>query len=453
MNDTIAAISTGKQICAIGIIRLSGPDTLRIINEAFTPFHGTIKPRNMVYGALKDGEGRLVDRCLCAYFPGPASYTGEDCAELHCHGSPVLLSLALDILFSLGARQAGPGEFTRRAFLNGQMDLSQAESVIDLIDAPSPAAVHNAAAQLSGALRIKLESVYDKVLSVLSHFQAEVDYPEEDIDPFDRSEACSSLEQAAATLDSLSATAKRGRILREGLLSAIIGRPNAGKSSLLNALLGYDRAIVTDAAGTTRDTIEERILLGGTLLRLTDTAGLRQGLEKAEQMGIERSLDLAAQAELVIAVFDGSAPLCEEDNMTIEAAAKAPLSIAVINKADLEQKIDIDYIRSRFDTVCCLSALTGDGIDELESVAGELLKDITPGASEGEILTNQRQVAAAQQASACLRSALEAMRSGLTADAALSDAEAAMEHIGAITGSSVREDVTEQIFSRFCVGK
>ncbi len=457
MEDTIAAVATATRKSAIGIIRISGPRAFQTVSLVFTPYNGRdpvkAAPRTMIYGSLCDKTGHVIDRCLCVLFPGPDSYTGEDCAELHCHGSAMVLSLGLESLFSSGARQAQPGEFTRRAFLNGRMDLSQAEAVADLIDSESPPAVRNSALQLAGALRNRLEAVYNSILGVVSHFQARVDYPEEDIDPFDTEQACAALEEAAAGLERLCCSYARGRVLKEGVLTAIIGRPNAGKSSLLNALLGYDRAIVTPEAGTTRDSIEEPLLLGSVLLRLTDTAGLRKSRSETERLGISRSLDVASRAELIFAVFDGSCELGPEDEETIAAALSSPNRIAVINKSDLPQKIDAERIAERFDAVCRVSALSGEGLDRLDELTGELLSCSPQDFTEGEILTNFRQASAAQDACRCLYGALAALRSGLTADAALCDAEAALEHIGEITGASLREDIAEEIFSRFCVGK
>jgi len=457
MEDTIAAIATGTGKSAIGIIRISGPCAFQAVRRVFAPVGGwdsaKNKPRTMIYGTLFDKSGHAVDRCMCVLFPGPGSYTGEDCAELHCHGSPTVLSLGLESLFRTGVRQAHPGEFTRRAFLNGRMDLSQAEAVADLIDSVSPPAARNSVLQLGGALRNKLEAVYKDILGVVSHFQAMVDYPEEDIDPFDTENACSVLGDASKELERLADSYARGRVLKEGVLTAIIGRPNAGKSSLLNALLGYERAIVTSEAGTTRDSIEEPLLLGGVLLRLTDTAGIRDSRSETERLGISRSLDIASRAGLVYAVFDGSRELGPEDDETVSASLAAPNRIAVLNKSDLPQKIGTEKIQKQFEFVCSVSALSGEGLDRLAGLTGELLGRSSQDYAEGEILTNLRQAEAAKEACRCLRGALAALRSGLTADAALCDAEAALEHIGAITGSSLRDDIAEEIFSRFCVGK
>ena len=293
MTDTIAAIATPMTPCAIGILRLSGPGAVGAADAVFTPFRGgpmSGRPeRTLVYGALHDREGAVIDWCLCTVSRAPRSYTGEDTAELQCHGSPAALALGLEALFAAGARQALPGEFTRRAFLNGKLDLTRTEAVAGLIHAETPAAVYQAAGQLGGALARAVDGVYGELAGLCAHFHAVLDYPDEDIDPFEAEELSSALGRAAQGLDALAATYRRGRLLNEGVPCAIVGRPNAGKSTLFNALLGRERAIVTDIPGTTRDTVEERCVLGGVLLRLIDTAGLRETGDAVEKLGVERS--------------------------------------------------------------------------------------------------------------------------------------------------------------------
>ena len=309
MPDTIAAIATPQLPSAIGILRLSGPDTRRILDVVFSPAHGGPvsgqAPRRMVLGDLHDRQGRIIDSALAVLFPGPHSYTGEDCAEIHCHGSPVVLNEGLDALFAQGARQAKGGEFTQRAFLNGRMDLIQAEAVADLIDAESPAAARNAVGQLEGRLSRGVEEIYDGLMEVVSRFYAVVDYPDEDIDPLTQGQLSQTLARSETALETLLATFRRGQLLRQGVPAVILGKPNAGKSSLLNALLGYDRAIVTDVAGTTRDTVEEKVQVGHVLLRLCDTAGLRDTGDTVEQLGVQRTRDAARQAALALLVLDG----------------------------------------------------------------------------------------------------------------------------------------------------
>ncbi|MBQ1675168.1 MAG: tRNA uridine-5-carboxymethylaminomethyl(34) synthesis GTPase MnmE, partial [Oscillospiraceae bacterium] len=344
MSDTIAAIATPQQPSAIGILRLSGPDTRAVLEQVFRAKNGQSAaeqiPRAMVLGDLLDSEGRLLDNVLCVYFPGPDSYTGEDCAELHCHGSPVVLNEGLRALFAAGARQARGGEFTQRAFLNGRMDLIQAEAVIDLIDAETAEAARNAVGQVSGSLSRLVDNIYNDIMGVVSRFYAVVDYPDEDIEEHTRQEVLDTLDRAKTDLTVLAATFSRGQLLKAGVPTVILGKPNAGKSSLLNALLGYDRAIVTDVAGTTRDTVEEKVRLGNVLLRLIDTAGIRDTGDAIERQGVVRSRAAAAQAALALLVLDGSAPLDEEDEAAMAVAETVAKVLAVVNKADLPQKLD-----------------------------------------------------------------------------------------------------------------
>ena len=309
MSDTIAAIATALSPSAIGILRLSGPDTKAVLDAVFFPLNGRPMsqqtPRTMVLGRVLDGEGRVLDSALCVLFPGPDSYTGEDCAELHCHGSPVVLTEGLKLLLNHGARQAKGGEFTQRAFLNGRMDLMQAEAVVDVIDAETAQAARNAAGQLDGALSRTVQAVYDTLMDVTSRFYAIVDYPDEDIEDLNRTQLLDALGRSEASLAALLDTYSRGQVLKNGVPTVLLGKPNVGKSSLLNALVGYDRAIVTDVAGTTRDTVEESLLLGHVLLRLTDTAGIRETGDAVERLGVERSRKAAQRASLALLLLDG----------------------------------------------------------------------------------------------------------------------------------------------------
>ena len=348
MSDTIAAIATAPGPSAIGVVRLSGPDTCAVLDRVFRPKNGRPmsrqEPRRLVLGDVLDRDGQVIDSALAVLFPGPGSYTGQDCGELQCHGSPVVLDAALAAMLAAGARQAKGGEFTRRAFLNGRMDLLQAEAVADLIDAETAQAAHNAVGQLEGVLSRTVAEIYDGLMAIVSRFYAVVDYPDEDIEPFELSNYASRLDAGAAELRELLASFERGRVMREGVRAAIVGRPNAGKSSLLNAILGYDRAIVTAQPGTTRDTIEEKALLGGVLLRLTDTAGIREAGDAIEALGVARSEQAAREAELALFVCDASQPLTDEDRRAIEAAKCAPRSLALCNKSDLPAAVSPESI-------------------------------------------------------------------------------------------------------------
>ena len=461
--DIIAAISTGSTATAIGIVRVSGEGCFALCDKVFRALNGKAfsenSARKMIYGDMLDAAGRVIDRGLAVRFPGPHSYTGEDSAEFHCHGSPVVLREVLEALFAAGARQAKAGEFTRRAFLNGQLDLTQAEAVIDLIDAETAAAARNAAAQLDGGLRRKLEPIQDALLEITSRFYAVVDYPDEDIEVIQPEQIGSALQSAEEQLRRLLATCRRGKVLKSGVRTAIVGRPNAGKSSLLNALAGYDRAIVTDIPGTTRDTVEESVVCGGTLLRLVDTAGIRETEDTVERIGVERSRAAMGSADLVLAVVDGSRVVTEEDMPFLLSAARCPRWILIWSKQDLMPDdafldfplpLSMDYHSPA--AVVQLSSRTGAGLDKLESAVAELFPTGSEGES-GSLLTDQRQEEAAQRAADAVRRSAEALACGLTPDAVLTDVEAALDALGELTGRTAKEEIVSRIFERFCVGK
>ena len=458
--DIIAAIATGHSPTAIGIVRVSGQGCFACCDRVFRAFNGSPfsqqTPRNMVFGEMLDAQGRVIDQGLAVRFPGPRSYTGEDSAEFHCHGSPVVLRELLGALFAAGARQAKAGEFTRRAFLNGRLDLTQAEAVIDLIDAETASAARNAAAQLDGGLRRVLEPIQDALLDVTSRFYAVVDYPDEDIEDIRPEQVAQALDSSAAALDRLLATCQRGKVLKSGVRTAIVGRPNAGKSSLLNALAGFDRAIVTDIPGTTRDTVEESVLCGGVLLRLTDTAGIRDTEDTVEQLGVERSRKALEAADLVLAVVDGSVPPTAEDLAVLRLAAKSPRWIAVFSKCDLwDTKTRSVGVIGQVGTPAAsvsLSAVTGQGLDRLEAAVAALFP-AGEAPDSGSLLTDQRQEEAARRARDAVRRAKEALDAGLTPDAILTDAEEALDALGELTGRTATEEIVARSVSRGCVGK
>lgn len=452
MADTIAAIATGTQVSAIGIIRLSGDETFQVIDRLFFPYSGKkmseSADRRLIFGELRDRAGELLDVCLCTISHAPHSYTGENTAELQCHGSPTVLRAALDELFALGARQAAPGEFTKRAFLNGRMELCAAEAVADIIDAETIECAKNAAGQLSGAISRKVDGIYSALTDISSHYHAVLDYPDEDIEDFQLESYEGNLTAALAELERLLQSHERGKLMTGGIPAAIAGRPNAGKSSLLNALLGYDRAIVTAIPGTTRDTIEEKLRIGRLTLRLIDTAGIRDTDDEVERLGVERSRAAMSKAELVIAVVDGSGEISDEDLEVIAQAEAAPKGIVVLSKRDIaETSAEITTALP----VVSLSSVTGEGMDELERVIAEQFP--LPEVPAGEILTNVRQADAVKRAIEYMRSALDAMRAGMTPDIVLTETEGAMSALGELSGRTVREDVTNRIFQRFCVGK
>ena len=457
--DTIAAIATGHSPTAIGIVRVSGEGCFALCDKVFRaangrPFSGQ-PSHKMAFGEMLDGQGRVIDQGLAVRFPGPHSYTGEDSAEFHCHGSPVVLRELLSALFAAGARQAKAGEFTQRAFLNGRLDLTQAEAVIDLIDAETAAAARNAAAQLDGGLRRVLEPIQDALLDITSRFYAVVDYPDEDIEDVQPEQVAEALSSAEGQLTALLATCQRGKVLKSGVRTAIVGRPNAGKSSLLNALAGYERAIVTDIPGTTRDTVEESVLCGGVLLRLIDTAGIRDTEDIVEQKGVERSRQAITSADLVLAVVDGTEKPTGVGEI-FRLAAECPHWIAVYTKRDLAPPYMVlassPAPAAPPAASVSLSSVTGEGLDKLEKAVSSLFPAGDP-KEAGSLLTDQRQEEAVRRARDAVRRAREALESGLTPDAVLTDAEEALDALGELTGRTAKEEIVSRIFSRFCVGK
>ena len=453
MAHPIAAIATGLVRSGIGILRMSGDGCIDLANRVFALYNGqalsSLPDRKLTRGTLFDAQNRPIDEAMVFVSHAPHSYTGEDTVEFQCHGSPAVLTAGLSALLSNGFHQAGPGEFTKRAFLNGQMDLTQAEAVIDLIDAETADAAANAAGQVAGVLRKQLDPIYDSLMDICSHFHAVLDYPDEDIEPFRLQAYAGTLTSASKKLDALLSSCRRGNFIKNGVQTAILGAPNAGKTSLLNALAGFDRVIVTDIPGTTRDAVEQTVTLGRHLLRLLDTAGIRDTSDTVEHLGVERSFQAAQSCQLAFFVVDGSKPLTPEDEAAMDAALQAPEVIAILNKQDLPCVIDPSELPFSF--VIPVSCAKQAGLDLLEQALDMVFDDEAP--CDGSILTNARQADAIAKSRASIEAALSSLRLGMTPDAVLVDVEAAMEALGEATGRVVREDITNRIFERFCVGK
>jgi len=453
MSHTIAAVSTGNQVSAIGIIRLTGDDCIAVADKVFTLNNKKslteVPDRKLLLGDLHDKQGRIIDSCCVIVSRGPHSYTGEDTVEFHCHGSPAVLAAGLESLYIAGALPAKRGEFTKRAFLSGKLDLTQAEAVIDLIEADTADAAANAAGQVGGRLQKKLTPIYDQLTDLCSHFHAVLDYPDEDIEDFGLQNYYNQLRSSGKELYALLQTYGQGRILRQGVSAAIVGKPNVGKSSLLNAMAGYDRVIVTDIPGTTRDTVEETVMLGSTRLRLIDTAGIRETEDTVEAIGVERSKKAVEDADLVLFVCDGSQPLTAEDEAIIDLCVDHENAVCLLNKSDKGCCIEPSDLP--FMTIIQVCAKTGEGLDQLADMVDAMFESNMP--CDGSILTNARQFDAIRRAYEAMLRSLHGLGLGLTPDAVLIDVEEAMEAMGEVTGATVREDITNRIFERFCVGK
>lgn len=446
--DTIAAAATPAVPSAIAIIRISGPQAFDVLRAAFVP-RGKMRPRMLCLGSALAPSGARIDEAMAVKMPGPASYTGEDCAEIHTHGSPGVVAAVLDTLFAAGARQAEPGEFTRRAFLNGRMDLTQSEAVIDLIDSRTRAAAENAAAQLSGVLGTRITAMRTTLVEMASQFSAMIDFPDEEVPELELLQAQDTLTEIETQLDALYRSYDRGAMIKSGVPCAICGRPNAGKSSLLNAIAGFDRSIVTSIPGTTRDIVEQTVTLGGMQFVFSDTAGLRDSADEVERIGIERARQVLSGAAAIIAVFDGSSELTAEDEDVLRETDGKPTYI-VINKADLPQRIDKNMLLKHCDKLYELSAKTGYGVDALTD---DLSAAFAGTEKETEsYLTNPRQKDAVSRAIEAVRRARDAAML-LTADVVCTDIEAACDALGELTGQSASEEIIDGIFSRFCVGK
>ncbi len=453
-NNTIAAISTAQGEGGIGVIRISGSNAFEIADKVFENVNhkkiAEMKGYTAAFGKISE-NGEKIDEAVALVFREPHSYTGENVVELSCHGGIVVTKQVLRAVLNAGAVPASAGEFTKRAFLNGKLDLTEAEAVIDIITAKSRTAARTALYVKDGALRKKIDAVKEQLLSQAAHLSAWADYPEEDIAEVTDEEIIAACDNAAEVFEKLLAGYDSGQAVKKGIDTVIAGRPNVGKSTLMNLLAGYEKSIVTNIPGTTRDIVEETVVLGNVILNLCDTAGLRTTGDTVEKIGVDRAKNRLEQCGLMIAVFDNSLPLSDEDIKLIDSAKNMP-SIAVINKNDLEQNIEIDVIKNNFDNVVYISAVTGEGKDELvgaiEKAAGAA--DFNP--SEG-ILSNERQRLAVVNALKAVKEARTALESGFTYDAVTVSVEDAISCLLELTGEKASEEVVDRVFHNFCVGK
>ena len=455
MAQTIAAIATPAAPAGLGVIRISGDEAIAVAQRVFRPLNPAHTPDALpgyaaAYGHVFDRDGD-VDDCVALIFRAPHSYTGEDVAELSCHGGVYLLRRALRACFAAGARPAAPGEFTRRAFMNGKMDLAQAESVMDLISADGRLAARTALAAREGALAHRLEGVRRDLLAAAAQMGAYVDYPDEDIPELRPEALAATVAAAREAITGLLDTFDAGRILREGIDTAIVGAPNVGKSTLMNRLTGTERSIVTAVAGTTRDVVEETVRLGDVTLRLADTAGIRQTGDPVEKVGVDRARGRMEQAALVLLVLDGSRPLtAEERELALRASQKA--AVAVINKADQPLLTDRAWIGEQFRYTVDLSAKDGTAVETLAAAVAQITGVERLNGDE-PVLATERQRAAAERCREALDEAAAALEQGMTLDAVGVSLDAALSALGALTGERVTEAVVDEVFARFCVGK
>ncbi len=455
MSHTIAAISTPAGAAGLGVVRLSGDDAIAIAAQVFRPANAhrpltALGGYTAAYGHVHDADGDMDD-CVALVFRAPHSYTGEDVVELSCHGGRYILQRVLRACFAAGAKPAAAGEYTRRAFLNGKMDLTGAESVMDLIAAEGKLAARTALTAREGGIFRCLTSVKDDLLGIAAQFTAYIDYPDEDIPDLEPSALGETIQTSIRTVQNLLSTYDAGRILREGIDTAIVGRPNVGKSTLMNLLSGCERSIVTDIAGTTRDIVEETVRLGDVTLRLADTAGLRDTADTVESVGVSRAKARMELAALVLAVFDGSEPLAEEDKR-LASQLKNRAAVAIINKADKPLAIDTDWIATQFPHVVTLSAKEEQGVEAL-TAAVAVVTGIERLDAAQPVLSTERQRQCAADCLACLREAEEALAIGLTPDAVSVSIDGAINALLELTGERATEAVVEQVFARFCVGK
>lgn len=458
-GDTISAIATPQGEGGIGVIRISGEHALKTAGRVFRAANG--KPLVMagshhaVYGHIVDEKGQIIDECLALVMLAPHSYTVEDVVELQCHGGLMTLRKTLELTWQAGARPAERGEFTKRAFLNGRLDLSEAQAVMDIIKARTETSLTMAAGHLTGHFSKLIKEMRHDILGMIAHIEAAIDFPEEEVDDVLTYDIQKNVVELRNKIASLLKTAHAGRILRDGLLTAIIGKPNVGKSSLLNSLLREERAIVTEIPGTTRDSIEEYANVGGIPLRIIDTAGIRATDDVVERIGVEKARSYVREASLILALFDASRPLDEEDAEILKLV-KGRDAILLLNKDDLTPAVTPDTLHERVKKevpVITISTRTKDG---LEALTQEITKKVyagTQAGEEGSFVTDARQAEVLRQADEHLAAAIRTIEADMGLDFISIDLRSAWEKLGELTGETVGEDIINEIFSKFCIGK
>lgn len=456
LDDTIAAISTPPGRGGIGILRLSGPRALAIAQSVLRLSHGrqlaSMAPFSAAHGWVMQGDGP-VDEIIATVMRAPRSYTTQDVVEINCHGGPVPLRRALELVLAGGARLADPGEFTKRAYAFGRIDLAQAEAVLDVVNAQTEAACAAALSQLAGGLSARIAALRSDLLDVMAGLEAAIDFGEEDPGAPRFTELCERCAALRSRVDDLLQTAKAGQVLRDGLRVAIAGRPNVGKSSLMNALLGRERVIVTPVPGTTRDTVEDALAIAGVPIVLTDTAGLRQTVDPAEAQGVARTQAALGQADLVLAVVDGSEPLREEDRALFEGLSPER-SVLCLNKCDKPAAWEPGLLAGRaWAGLVTISALRGDGLDILRQTIGELALGGIERTTEDVLVTNVRHRLALERAAGALDRALERAAEGLTEEYVSEELRAGLDALGQVVGATVSQDLVDRIFDAFCIGK
>lgn len=459
VEETISTIATAPGEGAIGIIRMSGPVAIEITDRFFRGINGKrareIPSQHVAYGHIIDPDNeKIIDEVLLLIMRGPKSYTREDVVEIHCHGGPVPMKKILSITLQHGARLSEPGEFTKRAFLNGRLDLSQAEAVMDIIRAKTDASLRMAVGHLSGTLSDKIRDMRYEILRMIANLEATIDFPEEDIEMMAAQDVKVSVIGLLAQINHLLATKETGRILREGLETVIIGKPNVGKSSLLNALLKEKRAIVTDIPGTTRDVIEEFVNISGVPLKIVDTAGIRETSDIIEQMGVEKTKEFIVTADLILLLLDASLPLSAEDREVL-AMLSGKQAIVLVNKTDLPVLLNLDEVYTYISDkkVLKISVMEGSGLLELEQVIVDMVYGGEIEQKEGAFITNLRQANLLEQAKQHLEAAIETIDQLMPSDCIVIDLKDSWDKLGEITGDTVGEDIIDQIFTQFCIGK